>query len=71
MKRKAVSSQRAGGAAEPTGGPRTSLESVEEGRGQLVAAPARLGALSLAAFYHEVVLPTLRTLGFITMQTLG
>ena len=36
-----------------------------------LAGPAKLLVAALGAFYHEVVLPILKTVGFITVQTLG
>ena len=38
---------------------------------RLLAPPGRLVVAALGAFYQEVILPLLRTLGFVTMQTLG
>ena len=36
-----------------------------------LAAPGRLLVAALVAFFREVILPIGRTLGFITVQTLG
>ena len=36
-----------------------------------LAPVVRLGAASLTAFYYEVIVPIAKTLGFITVQTLG